>query len=120
MKMIANWVLKVSTIKKGLFWSNFFWIKIDNIDVPFVKCKNCSEVYSFNKKNGTSTISKHKCKKSNNNDQPLITDHLVKRMPKHARKSMLIESALTCAIDMRSFSLFSGKFYQIFKFLIFI
>ena len=43
----------------------------DSIVLDFVACKSCHHVYDYKKKNGTTVLSQHKCKISN--DQSTLT-----------------------------------------------
>lgn len=70
-------------------------------NIKFVKCKDCSAVYSFQPSSGTSTLINHKC----------IDEYTHK--PSRAQKDKISEAAPEmCLQDLRPYKLVDGDGFQ--------
>lgn len=65
-------------VKTSVCGENELFLKLDN----FLACKGCKQVYYFDSKYGTSTMKKHPCQTTQEENQPRITQHMSKELKK--------------------------------------
>lgn len=73
-------------------------------DKNFVKCGTCGKIYGFSITLGTSTLNRHICKQSSNNDPAELNSANVEQ------KKIVTESLVKfCTTDCRPFGVVDGK-----------
>lgn len=96
------------------------WLNFDEIinkeeqPIGFVMCKNCSHVFKYDYKTGTSTLKRHKC--PSDERQPKITSYWGKKETPTAAKEVVINKIvnLVCK-DLRPFEIIVGQGFREFS-----
>ena len=85
---------------KSEVWLNFDEIiNKDEQPVGFVMCKNCSHVFKYDYKTGTSSLKHHKC--STDDKQPKITSYWGRKAAPTAAKEITTKKIIhTCEQNM--------------------
>lgn len=101
--------------ERSLVWQRFETLAVDGNPVPFVACKSCRIVYTYNKKDGVSSIANHRCGPMKG--QQSIRS-FARTQPKAADvtacKRRLTDAAVQfCALDQRPYAIVEGKGFQI-------
>jgi hypothetical protein len=103
----------------GEFWSHLLRIKdSDGVYEPFVQCKTCHQLLSYEAKNGTNSLNIHvqNCtKKTNVSKSTMPIDNYVKQsttISSDDKRTVTIACSKYCAFDMRSFNSINGDGFQ--------
>ena len=99
---------------KSKVWSQFDLIACDGEAVPFVACRECRTVYAYTLKDGTSSLSSHKCGlKKPSAGQSSIAGFFQQEPTERAysdAKRKVTEAAVACvAKDLRPFRFIAGE-----------
>ncbi|CAF0804921.1 unnamed protein product [Adineta steineri] len=107
------------TGSSGEFWSNLLRIKnSDNVYEPFVQCTVCTQLLSYEVKNGTNSLNLHVqgCTKKTTTYRSTssIDKYLTKdiSISQDDKRSITISCAKYCAFDIRSFNSVHGDGFQ--------
>lgn len=97
---------------KSDVWLNFDEV-VDKEEQPigFCICKNCSQVFKYDYKTGTSSLKRHKC--SSNEKQPKITSFWEKKeIPTAAKEATLKRLINLICKDIRPFEIIAGQGFR--------
>ena len=93
---------------KSEVWLNFDEIiNKDDQPVGFVMCKNCSHVFKYDYKTGTSSLKRHKC--SFDDKQPKITSYWGRKAAPTAAKEVTTKKIINLVCkDLNPFEIIVG------------
>lgn len=98
---------------KSEVWKRFECIKFDNNKVDFVCCIYCKNVFAYTAKNGTATLSRHKCLTSApiGNKQKKLDEYAPKPLPKNVVDHLARKQLALVAKDLHPLNITEGTFH---------
>ena len=83
--------LVANSSSKSAVWNTFKLIKCEQKFLDYVCCTGCKTVLAYQKKNGTGTLSRHKCSRGSaaSGSQPRIDNYALKSIPEATLKNFI-------------------------------